>query len=156
MRNGFVTCSKKCDTCKHSENRFFVQSKWDDRKWKIRDFIQCTDENVIYIVECTLHDTFMYVGSTVNLKNRWRNHKSDSKNKISTKCYVAKHYTEMTHPNDDNISCLKITPIEIVKFSKNLAARELFWQTNLGTFFTGGNERKDIAKVLKNRIHFDI
>ena len=98
----------------------------------------------------------MYVGSTVNLKNRWRNHKSDSKNKISTKCYVAKHYTEMTHPNDDNISCLKITPIEIVKFSKNLAARELFWQTNLGTFFTGGNERKDIAKVLKNRIHFDI
>ena len=54
----------------------------------------------------------------------------------------------MTHPSDVNISCLKITPIEIVKVFKNMAARELFWQTNLGTFFTEGNERKIFLKSL--------
>ena len=47
----------------------------------IRDVLSCNTENVIYIVECTVHDDFMYVGSTVNFKKRWANHKSDGKNK---------------------------------------------------------------------------
>ena len=98
----------------------------------------------------------MYVGSTVDLKKRWANHKSDSKNKHSKKCYVAKHYCDLDHPADNNVSCLKITPIEIVRHEKNMAARELFWQSNLGTFFTGGNERKDISKAIKNRIQYQI
>ena len=36
-------------------------------------------KNLIYIIECNVHDNFMYVGSTVDLKKRWANHKSDSK-----------------------------------------------------------------------------
>ena len=153
---GFYTCSKICDTCKHSEKRNAIKSKWDSRVWKIRDNITCTTKNVIYIMECNVHDNFMYVGSTVDLKKRWANHKSDSKNKHSKKCYVAKHYCELDHPVDNNVSCLKITPIEIVRHEKNMAARELFWQSNLGTFFTGGNERKDISKALKNRIQYQL
>ena len=153
---GFTVCTGRCDTCKHSKNTTAITSKWDKRVWKIRGDIKCSSKNVIYIVECTVHDNFMYVGSTMDLKKRWANHKSDAKNGKSNKCFVAKHYNNLVHPSDTNISCLRIIPIEIVKYEKNLAARELFWQTNLGTFVTGGNERKDIPKVLKNRIQFSI
>ena len=48
--NGFHTCKKQCDTCKHSNNRTYIQSKWDSRKWKIRDHIECSAENVIFIL----------------------------------------------------------------------------------------------------------
>ena len=37
-----------------------------------------------------------------------------------------------------------------------MADRELYWQANLGTFYTGGNSRKDIKTVKRNRIQFDI
>ena len=150
---GFVTCHKKCDMCKHSANRKFIQSCWDRRKWYISQHITCTSNNLIYIVECNIHSDFMYVGSTINIKKRWANHKSDSKNKKINKCYVSKHFSELNHPDT---SCFSITPIEIVNNISNLPRRELFWQANLGTFYSGGNERKDIPKILRNRIQYNI
>ena len=151
--NGFYKCSKKCDLCKHSGERKVIKSLWDGRSWVIRDQMNCNTKNVIYIVECDIHKKFMYVGSTVDLKKRWANHKSDSKLKKSKKCHVAKHFNEVDHPN---IDCIKITPIEIVRNINNMARRELYWQANLGTFEIGCNDRKDIPTVLKNRIQYSI
>ena len=151
--NGFFTCQKKCDMCKHSRNRTVIQSNWDHRKWRISHHILCTTKNLVYIIECKIHSDFMYVGSTIDIKKRWANHKSDSKNKKANKCYVSKHFSELNHPDT---SCLCITPIEVVNNINNLPRRELFWQANLGTFYTGGNERKDIPKILRNRIQFNI
>ena len=53
-----------------------------------------------------------------------------------------------------NVMFLTIVPIEHVWNEKKLLERELFWQANLGTLSTGGNERKDFATVIKNRIQF--
>ena len=94
-------------------------------------------------------------GLTVNFKKRWANHKSDAKNKKDKKCYVAKHYVEFDHPGDD-CNSLVITPIEKVSDNSRLAQREFYWQANLGTFRTGGNERKDMTKILKNRVQYTI
>ena len=129
---------------------------WDNRTWRLKDTIHCTTLNVIYIVECRVHSDFMYVGSTVHSKNRWANHKSDCKNKQVHKCWVAKHTTECKHPEDREFSYLVITPIEIVKNIDRMAERELYWQANLGTLFTGGNSRRDIPKARKSRIQYSI
>ena len=155
-KKGFFTCKKHCDTCRHSGDRVQFSSRWDNRKWYIRDYITCTTPNVIYILECKLHPDFMYVGSTMNFKSRWANHKSDAKNGKAKKCWSAKHVCEQHHPKDDNMSFFIITPIEIVKNITRMADRELYWQANLGTIFTGGNSRRDIQTVRKNRIQFDI
>ncbi|WP_419581859.1 GIY-YIG nuclease family protein, partial [Thiolapillus sp.] len=37
---------------------------------------------------CTVHNDW-YVGSTTDLRARWRNHKSDAKLRKATKCGVA-------------------------------------------------------------------
>ena len=156
QREGFVVCGKRCDTCRPSDNRKTIKSKWDGRTWHIRENITCDIPNVIYMMECKEHDDFLYVGSTTNLKKRWANHKSDAKNKKTTKCKVAYHVGSLKHSDDSNMSFLKITPIEIVRNERKLLERELFWQANLGTLQTGFNERKDFSRILKHRIHYQI
>ena len=94
----------------------------------------------------------MYVGSTGNLKERWRNHKSDARLGKVKKCHVAKHFNSTPHPN----MTLVITPIEIVKNVGLLSTRELYWQANVGVFATGGNSRNDIPTVIKNRQNYSI
>ena len=153
---GFFLCSKKCDTCKHSVETHQFTSPWDGRKWQIRDFITCTTPNVIYIVKCLSHPDFLYVGSTNNLKKRWANHKSDCKKEKSNKCWVSNHVTSQPHTCSNDISFLKIIAIEVVRSEYRLLEREIFWQANLGTFFTGGNVRKDFHKVSKYRVHHNI
>ena len=71
-------------------------------------------------------------------------------------CIVAKHYADLVHPSGGDLDCLIITPIEAVRNVNRLAYREFFWQARLGTFQTGGNERKDMMKVLKNRVQYNI
>ena len=132
-------------------------SLWDKREWRIKDNLSCTTPNVIYIVKCELHPEFLYVGSTTSLKSRWANHKSDSKRGKSNKCWVAHHVNNCQHPTNNDLSFLKIIPIEHVRNESLLLMRETYWQANLGTFFTGGNVRKDLHKVSKNyRIQFSI
>ena len=53
----------------------------------------------------------MYVGSTIEIKKRWANHKSDSINKKANKCYVSKHFSELNHPDT---TCLCIIEGELL------------------------------------------
>ena len=155
--NGYFLCKKKCDTCKHSEESKSFRSLWDGRKWKIKDKLSCSTPNVIYLIECKLHPDFLYVGSTINLKKRWANHKSDCKNGKTQKCWVSNHVNNIkTHDTAGDLSFLKIIPIEHVSNEERLLEREIYWQANLGTFFTGGNVRKDFHKVSTRRIQFSV
>ena len=99
---------------------------------------------------CEVHNEW-YVGSTTDLKARWRNHKSDAKLKKATKCGVADHVTKFKHPEDPQLGFLTIVAIETVKEKKDVTVRENYWMCNLGTIFKGTNTTKDLNTVLKDR-----
>ena len=42
--------------------------------WTIKQHITCSSPNTVYVVMCKVHNEW-YVGSTTDLKARWRNHK---------------------------------------------------------------------------------
>ena len=151
-RPGFYPCNKKCDTCRHSCETQTIQSPWDGRKWTLRQHLTCETPNTIYVVICDIHNAW-YVGSTVNIKARWRNHKSDVKLKKVKKCGVAEHVATLPHPDDPEVSFLKIVPIETVHNADRLLLRETFWTCNLGTIFKGLNSRSDVQTVIRKSNH---
>ena len=99
---------------------------------------------------CEVHNEW-YVGSTTDLKARWRNHKSDAKLKKATKCGVADHVRKLEHPEDLQIGFLTIVAVESVKEKKDLIARENYWMCNLGTIFKSMNTRNTVLKDRSSR-----
>ena len=71
---------QKCDLCKNyfvESNSF--QSFATGRKYKIKQKMDCSSTNVIYLATCT-KCSLQYVGSTTtSFKIRFRNHKSSMK-----------------------------------------------------------------------------
>ena len=67
---------------------------------------------------------YWYVGSTTDLKARWRNHKSDTKLRKATKCGVADHVTRFPHPDDPQLDFLTIVAVEAVREKRNLIVME--------------------------------
>ncbi|KAL8615544.1 hypothetical protein ACOMHN_016121 [Nucella lapillus] len=63
---------------------------------------------------------FLYIGSSVNLRHRWSNHKSDCKLRKGHKCHVAQHFLDKQHPVDPQFTCLRIFAIEAVHKKENL------------------------------------
>ena len=85
-----------------------------------------------------------YVGSSVDFKPRFREHKSDIKLKKTTKCRAAEHWT--THHK--SLDFLKITLIEKVCCEKEnveefLHEHEIYWQHTLMTMEPQGKNRSD-------------
>ena len=158
---GFTTCRGVCDTCKHSKDTTFVKSSWDQRKWYIRDQITCTTKNVIYLIRCKLHPEEVYIGSAIDLKDRWRCHKSDCKLKKVKKCSMARHVNATPHPEitrNGGAPFLEIVPIEAVSDESRLLSRESWWMCNFGSIFDKGlNHRKDFESMnrFKNRIQYN-
>ena len=144
---GFFTCMRKCDTCRHSNPMKRFTSPWDGRTWPIKSHLTCTTPNMVYILTCSLHPNMWYVGSTTKLKARWAGHKSDCNLGLTTKCVVAKHVNALPHPQDRNLSFLSIFPIESVKEERSLLEREIYWQCNTGSVFTGLNVRTDFKTL---------
>ncbi|KAL8612203.1 hypothetical protein ACOMHN_048302 [Nucella lapillus] len=97
------------------------------------------------------HPDFLYIGSSVNLRHRWSNHKSDCKLRKGHKCHVAQHFLDKQHPVDPQFTCLRIFAIEAVHKKENLGKRETWWQVNVGTIFLGLNIRSDISALVRNR-----
>ncbi|KAL8572451.1 hypothetical protein ACOMHN_005597 [Nucella lapillus] len=94
---------------------------------------------------------FLYIGSSVNLRHRWANHKSDCKLRKGHKCHVAQHFLDKQHPVDPQCTCLRIFAIEAMHKKENLGKRETWWQVNVGTIFLGLNMRSDISALVRNR-----
>eukprot|EP00745_Piridium_sociabile_P026140 TRINITY_DN41575_c0_g2_i2.p1 TRINITY_DN41575_c0_g2~~TRINITY_DN41575_c0_g2_i2.p1 ORF type:complete len:978 (-),score=173.11 TRINITY_DN41575_c0_g2_i2:3-2936(-) len=114
---GFFTCTRKCDTCRHSQTTKTFKSPWDSRTWHIKSHLTCTTPNTVYVIKCNIHPNMWYVGSTTNLKARWAGHKSDSNLGHISKCMVAKHINTVPHPPDRHLNFLTIFPIEPVSYT---------------------------------------
>ena len=82
-----------------------------------------TTPNTVYVAMCTIHNEWS-VGSTTDLRARWRNHKADSKLKKTTTCGVADHVTRFPHSDDPHLGFLTIVAVEAVKEKKYLIMRE--------------------------------
>ena len=93
-------CNGACDLCKHVQVTKDVTSPWDGRKWKIMANVTCQSPNIIYLIicNCSNHSDYAwYVGSTTDMQDRWRNHRSDFLLKKRKKCGFAQH-SEEPHP----------------------------------------------------------
>ena len=98
---------------------------------------------------CTVHNDW-YVGSTTDLRARWRSYKSEVKLRKATKCGVADHVTRFPHPDDPQLDFLTIVAVEAVREKRKLIVRENYWLCNLGTIFKGMNSRKDLNSVISS------
>ena len=97
---------------------------------------------------CTIHNDWN-VGSTTDLRARWRKHKSDAELRKATKCGAADHVTRFPpQPDDPQLDFLTIAAVEAVTEMRNLIVRENYWLCNLGTIFKGMNFRKNLNTVL--------
>ena len=94
---------------------------------------------------CEVHNEW-YVGSTTNLKARWRNLKSDAKLKKATKCGVADHVTKCKHPEDPQLGFLTIVAAEAVKEKKRLDSPGKLLDVQLGHHLHG-YEHKERLEV---------
>ena len=147
---GYFPCrAKRCDTCRHGRVFKSFQSPWDARWWRVRQHLDCRSDNVVYLLKCKIHPTKWYTGSTVNLRSRWANHKSDCKLKKVRKCNVALHVNSEPHPADPELDFLEIVAIETVPNVDNLLRREVYWRCNLGTHLIGLNTRSDFKSFKK-------
>ena len=140
---GFFPCQRKCDFCRHGQVTTEFVSPWDGRLWKIKKHLSCTTPMVIYMLECTLHRNAFYIGSTKDVKARWRNHKSDFNAKRTWKCGWAAHSLD-THPDDREQRFVRAYIIDAVKDESMLLPRELWWQANTGSIFVGLNSRHEL------------
>ena len=140
------------DLCKHVPSTRKFTSPWDGRNWNLRRNVTCTSPNIIYLIICNCanhSDTAWYIGSAVDMKKRWRNHKSDFlANKIS-KCGFSHHASE-SHPEVPKyqpLPYIQVIFLESVGKETQLLARETWWQTNIGTIFFGLNKRRDTRTI---------
>ena len=155
-------CTKgACDLCKHVTPTRKFTSPWDKRKWNIRRNVTCTSPNVIYLIVCHCkghEETSWYVGSAVDMRNRWRNHKSDFLARRVTKCGFSQHSLE-AHPEVPKFNPLpyiQVIFLESLRNEDQLLEREIWWQTNIGTIFFGLNKRKDTRSIAIQRNRSEI
>ena len=132
------------------DNRNNFRSPWDGRKWKINKHINCLTKNIIYLVICTLHENCWYIGSSENVRQRWSKHKSDWRRGNRT-CRLATHGIDENHPDDPQLTFLKILPIDFTKNKNQLLKKEVWWQENVGVHRFGLNKRKDLATVSRGK-----
>ena len=113
----------------------------------------------MYLVICNEddhRDYAWYIGSAVDMKKRWANHRTDFINKKLSKCKLAGHsiYPHPTVGKFQPIPYLEVILLESLGEKgddKRLMARELWWQTNIGTLFFGLNKRNDTRSVSLQR-----
>ena len=148
--HGYFKCDR-CDLCKHApENTKSFKSPWDGRKWEIRKHITCLSKNVIYLIICTIHEKCWYIGSAENVRRRWSRHKSDWNNGNRT-CTLATHGQDIQHPDDPQLKCLTVLPIDVTRKKTDLLRSEVWWQENVGVHKFGLNKRNDLATVSRGR-----
>ena len=90
-RESCITACKKCDICKNdllTDNKF--KFRVTGRFYNVRGNLSCNSSNVIYLISCKNCED-QYIGSAIDFKARFRNHKSDIKTK-KDRCGPAIHY----------------------------------------------------------------
>ena len=140
----FVTqCGrKKCKTCKIIHEGPYFRCTNNNRRFRIRENLNCESLNVIYVITCDVCQK-QYVGHTTQkLADRVNNHMSCIRTRKHTP--VSLHFNLPGH----SINNLKICPIERLHLENSglnkteitniLHKKEKFWQHNLCTFYPSG------------------
>ena len=166
-KTGCFPCTKGCHLCKHylvPGNT--VKSHHNNRIFYIKQYIDCSTQNVVYLVNdniCKLSN----VGCTTSGMNpRWSNHKSHIKKGERT-CELANHVINNPHkhildkvtPKKYDISlskgmtvqileCVKVDPSDnLITRLKKCKQREGWWQKQLCTMeVSGGLNKRDSQK----------
>ena len=95
-----------------------VISPWDRRPRKIQKKLSCATPNLVYYFKCTgcpAPGTPHYTGSTVNFKNRWRQHKSDMTRLVGKCCNFCEHWSRYHTDNPRDLSGVEIYFLDSVE-----------------------------------------
>ena len=136
---GCIKCTRKrCDLCQNFLlNTDTFSSVVNGRIYHIQSMLTCTNNNVIYLANCSKCN-LQYVGSTCNeFKIRFRNHKSDVK-RGKESCELAVHFNSSPHSLDQ----IHFIMIEQIHKNSNieevLTNREHIGRHNLNRFIRMG------------------
>lgn len=150
---GFFKCGRSvCKACQFvmSGNNFESTSLVGRKPFVIRDFINCSTKNTIYVISCT-ECHLQYVGcSSTELKVRIRRHLSDIANVNSVNVSAASRHFISNHNRE--VTAFKFMGVEKVSvgyrggnMKKKLLIREAFWMFMLNSRHPDGlNVRQDL------------
>ena len=116
-----------------------IISSYDGVVHKIFKHLECSTPNVVYHIRCVCVAGGSYVGSTVDMRDRWSKHKYDIRHANWTACGLARHFGQC-HSRDleANINKLEVTLVDCCLEEKDLKKLEDKRMCNLGTLFDGG------------------
>ena len=125
---GFIKCNSRdfgCKLCMYSDNMKQHNSPQKMKTYDIKSLIKCTDDHVIYSIQCKKCPNVQYVGQTSQMiRNRFYGHFQDIRAKNTHKP-VSKHFNSRGHTENDLI----FTPFEKLrkKDKTMLNIREKYW-----------------------------
>ena len=125
---GFTRCNSRdfgCKLCLHSENAKQHKSSQKGKIYEIKSKIRCTDDFVIYSIQCKKCPNVQYVGQTSQtIRNRFYGHFQDIRANNQSKP-VARHFNSRGHTENDIV----FTPFEKLRAKDKtmLNVREKYW-----------------------------
>ena len=130
---GWRTCLKRCIACVYSANRNQFKCTASGKTFKLTQQLTCSDQNVIYIIQCK-RCLAQYVGKTSGaFKTRINQHRNSIGKSSSG---VARHFEQTGHKVDD-FSAFVIERVAGDAFV--LGVRERFWIDTLDVICVGMN-----------------
>ena len=151
MVNGYTNCGKKCDACEDFvENTSYIKSFATGRKFNIRNSVNCTTLNVIYVAFC-MKCGKQGVGSTIKWKSRLANYKSHIKKKIRS-CVIVNHFIDECYNDENPTKYIRFALVDSVnntyemsteKVDELLLFKENVWNGSLVTQHKGLNGTHD-------------
>ena len=90
-----------------------VVSYYDNRPVKVKKQLDCCTANIVYLLQCTLHQK-QYCGSSVNFKSRWSKHKNDMIHGRGEDCGFCRHWATDHSNSPDDLSHVQIVLLDQV------------------------------------------
>lgn len=133
---GNYKCDKGCVTCKfHLVEDSSFQSVITKQKFTIREPMDCSSSNVVYLIDCAVCGKKQYVGETgQEMRKRMYGHRSNIVQKKDT--LVARHFCSPGH-------ALKDMRLRVIEQCHNpdpsvRKRREKFWRHKLHSNYPDG------------------
>ena len=120
---GCSGCMKRCDSCKNFVDHISSFECFAAKKNKIRRYLTCTTQNMIYLAYCTKCRK-QGVGSTENSKHPISNYKSHIKKKVKS-CSIVKHFIDSCTDTVNPSRYLRFIPIVSVTNTENSSKKEI-------------------------------
>ena len=152
-------CKKQCVHCellRVSEGSWF-ESAVTNRRYRIRQNIDCTSNMVVYLVTCT-RCNMQGVGSADKIYSRMSNYKTNITNKKRGKCCIEHHFISQPNHSFSDFKFQIIVKLEKPAPNRKEAFKRLrqfegYWQTELCTIAPNG--MNSIDEFHRNRFSQD-